>query len=140
MICQEARISNICAELFAFLKSDELETVIHTKPVKKIIKPTVVQAEITVGFLNLRMVWKPLTKMNGVISGSDEGANVFIYLPFTENRNGSGEQFQLSGYWSERGTEKILSVMVANEYKTSPIGTRRVVSNVPISTADPLTQ
>jgi hypothetical protein len=138
MICQDERIRNICAELFAFLKSDKTEAVIHEKKVKKTVKPTVIQAELTVGFLTVRMVWKPFSKVNGVPSGSDEGANVFIYLPFTENRNGTGEQFQLSGYWSERGTEKILSALVNSEYKTTPIGVRRVVSDAPVTTTDPL--
>lgn len=134
MICDEPRIVNICKELFNFLKSDKLETDLHTKTITKITRASVIQTEISVGFMTLRMVWKPLKREGGVDSGTDEGAQVFIYLPFSEG----DERFEVKGYYSERGSKPLFRVIVQDAYKSSPYGVRRVVPAVQVSDTNPL--
>lgn len=135
MNCTDQRIVDVCNEIFLFLRSGERETSIHTKQVRAIEKGNVRQADIDIGFVRIRLVYKPLQVVLGQTQGSDEGASAFIYLPF-KSPNGSDE-FVIKGYFSTRGTEKVLSIIAAEEYVTSRFGTRRVVDNKPIDNTRP---
>ena len=135
MNCADQRIVDICNEVFLFLRSGEREATIHTKQVRALEKGDVRQADIDIGFIRIRLVYKPLQVIAGQTKGSDEGASAFIYLPF-KSQNG-GDEFMIKGYFSTRGTEKILSIIVADEYVTSRFGTRRVIDDRPVDKSTP---
>lgn len=137
MICTDERIVNICTELFAFLKSDKTDEIIHNKTLTKAARGGTVQTEITVGFLTVRMVWQPFVKDGDIARGSDEGASVFVYMPFAESAQRTAQKFELKGYYSERGSEKRLTVIVHDIYKTNPIGPKRVASVLKVTTTNP---
>lgn len=131
MICSDQRIVDICTELFRFLKSDKEEAVVHTKHLKKIDKKSVIQTEIDIGFLTIRMVWKPYNFVNGSETGSDEGANLFVYLPFKDNSSdANSNQAMFRGYYSERGTNRQVTAILSNDYTAHSYGARRVVQDL----------
>lgn len=139
MICTDPRIVDICTDLFRFLKSDLTETTIHTKKCQKIDKKTVIQTEIDIGFLTIRMVWKPYNVQNSFETGSDEGANLFIYLPFKESaKDPNSNQFMIRGYYSERGTDKRINISVQNEFISSQFGPKRIVHDLNVIQGNPL--
>lgn len=137
MICNDERIVNICTELFTFLKSDKKEDIVHNKTLTKSVRGGTVQTEITIGFLTVRMVWQPFVKEGDVGRGSDEGASVFIYLPFAETNQRTADKFELKGYYSERGSENRLTIIVHDIYKTNPIGPKRVTVVPKVTTTNP---
>ena len=131
MICTDERVTKICSEIFHFLKSSENSKDIHRKTInKRSYKTGSCGTSIDIGFLSITMVWKPLTMVNGEKSGSDEGANVFIYLPFAASPSMGAAKFQVTGYYSEKSSRSMLTIVTEDIYKSSPIGTQRVVREV----------
>ena len=139
MICMDERIIKICSEMFHFLKSSESSKEIHRKTiVKRNYQTGSSGTSIDIGFLSITMVWKPLTLVNGEKSGSDEGANVFLYLPFANSAAMGSSRFQVTGYYSEKSSNSILTVITDDMYKSSPIGTQRVIREISdIDTSSP---
>jgi len=137
MICYDPRIIKICEELLSFLKSDDEERTIHRVLVKKQKRESSSFAEIEIGFITVRLVYKPLTIVNNSEVGSSEGGSVFIYLPFSENGGKFDTKIEIKAYYSERGNDKKLTANVSNEYRSSSVGPKRVVHNVQVSTTDP---
>lgn len=139
MICNDERIVKICSEMFHFLKSSDNSKEIHRKTINKRSYQTgSYGTQIDIGFLNISMVWKPLTIINGEKAGSDEGANVFIYLPFANGPAMGASRFQLTGYYSEKSSSPMLTIVTEDIYKSAPIGTQRVVREVvDIDTSSP---
>ena len=127
MICFDERMTKICSELFHFLKSDEADTEIHRKRIyKREYRTGSVSCHIDIGFIRIHMIWKPLTVTNGTRSGSDEGANVFIYLPFSDSGLAADSRYQASGYYSERATSPTLTLQVEEANRNTRRGPQRV--------------
>ena len=136
-VCSDERIVNLCKELFTFLRSDNNEEVIHSKKVTKLIRGSTKVTEITIGFIRIRMVWQPFTKEGNIEKGSDEGANLFIYLPFKEP--GSNEDsIEIKGYYSERGNQIRVTAIVEDTMKPSLRGPARIVQSMKIATTNPI--
>ena len=128
MICFDDRMTKICGELFHFLKSSEPEIEIHRKRLyKREYRTGSVTCHIDIGFIRIHMIWKPLKIVNDNRSGSDEGANVFIYLPFSSSGLSSDTRYQIPGYYSERSNKPSLTVVVDDINKNTRRGPRRVV-------------
>ena len=72
------------------------------------------------------MIWKPLSVVNGTRSGSDEGANVFIYLPFSDSGLSSDSRYQAAGYYSERASSPALTLSVDDANRNNRRGPKRV--------------
>lgn len=139
MKCFEPSIERVCSELFHFLRSEDRSRVIHNKTITRIEKQRSCSTEITIGFMTIRMVFKPLTIEGGISTGSDEGANVFILLPFSDDGSKLGsEKLEIKCYYSERGSEHRLTASVPSEFKGTIIGPRRVSQELPITQGDPL--
>lgn len=132
--CTDNRILNICSEIFSLLKSGENEGIIHKKEVSiKTFSTGSKSISIVIGFLNFQMIWKPIKMTNLGISGSDEGASVFITLPIFQ---GSAENMiKTSAYYSERNNEKSLIVISS---KNQVAGKKRINYIENIVTTDPL--
>ena len=113
--CEDDRILKICAELFTLLKSGEITGTIHKKEVfVKTFSTGSKSASITIGFLNFQMIWKPLKNTNLGNSGSDEGASVFINVPFFV---GSSEDLiKTTAYYSERSNQPTLNVLDSKNF------------------------
>lgn len=108
--CEDDRILKICADLFTLLKSDEDSKVIHKKEVNvRTFSTGSKTASITIGFLNFQMIWKPLRMTTTGNSGSDEGASVFISVPFFEGA--SEDLIKTTAYYSERNNAPSLTVI-----------------------------
>ena len=122
MDCSDRRLVLLCTQAFQLLKSDQSKGSVGHKEVVVRQNNTTGSRSLTlmVGIDQIDMIYKPY---NGY-SGSSEGANVFIQLPFKDNE---GNAIRISCYYSERGKEPVL--MASNSSITSSptySGVRRV--------------
>ena len=129
MNCTDKRWVSICTDIFRLLKKDVTKGDVHGIEVN-IRKAKSTQsriATVTLGLVTIEMILKPYKVEAQGKTGSDEGANVFIILPFEDN---SSHGIRIPAYYSERGREPELTCSVSDAMK-SPIhsGTRRVVSD-----------
>lgn len=133
--CEDDRILKICAELFTLLKSDEESAVIHKKEVNvRTFSTGSKTATITIGFLNFQMIWKPLRMNTTGNSGSDEGASVFISVPFF--KGAPEDVIKTTAYYSERNNSSTLTVIDSKNLNKSP--QRRVIYKQNIDTTPPV--
>lgn len=139
MICNDQRIINICGELFHFLKSDQDSCIVHGKTCTKIARGKATFTEITIGFLTIRVLFVPYFVQDSKEHGSNEGASVFIYLPFSETGVADNSQrIEIKCYYSERGTVTRLVANVEDILKSTTLGPKRIVKDLKVTNNDPL--
>ena len=99
MNCTDRRLVSVCSDIFAVLKSGELKGSIHGKEisVRKSASSGSLMASVSIGLMKIDMILKPFKVEGGTRSGSDEGANVFIILPFEDN---DGQGVRIPAYYS----------------------------------------
>jgi hypothetical protein len=130
MICTDNRLVGVCTELFRILTSDEDVGSIQGKEilVRNSSKTGSFIANITIGLMTIEMIYKPAKMGEGKIVGSDEGANVFILLPFEDDaKNG----IRIPAYYSERGKNPELKASPAEAMRSPTFaGVRRVIHDL----------
>ncbi len=84
------------------------------------------------------MVWKPYQLIDNKEIGSDEGANLFLYLAFRETSSVDSDQLMITGYYSERGTNKVVTIQAPNEFKSTTFGPKRIVKNLEVDNTNPI--
>jgi len=136
--CNDPRIENICIELFDFLKSSDNNRTIHNKEIVKITRMNNSHCDINIGFLQIRMIFKPYQKEDNIETGSNEGAAVIIQLPFTETGAILEDKMYIRGYFSTRGKEKRLTVQSNDTMKPSTFGQKRISEDRSLSKSNPL--
>lgn len=136
--CTDLRIENLCVELLDFLKSEDKTRVIHTKEITKTIRETIQYCDITIGFISIRMIFKPYQRLDNMENGSNEGASIILSLPFSESGSMIDEKISLKGYFSTRGKEAQLTIIAPDSTKPVPFGTKRIVNDKAISEFNPL--
>lgn len=135
MDCTDPRLLKPISEVFHFLKGPETHTEIHGKPIQKKLHRTGSRgASFTAGFLEVRLVFTPMSDDgDGRARGSDEGAAVFVSLPF---RDEDSPPLQIQGYYSERNGSPRLT-MNSPGYSKPSSGVQRVVYDLPAPTMLP---
>ena len=133
--CKDERILAVCAEMFNLLKSGETEGTIHRKETSvRTFSTGSKSVSLSIGFLNFQMIWKPIKMTSLGTSGSDEGASVFITLPFFE---GSTENIiKTAAYYSERTNNRTLTVIDFNHSKSKE--KKRVIYSENVSIEPPI--
>lgn len=136
--CTDPRVTKVCSELFILLTSGAKSGDVHHKDIKVRDHATGSRsAEIEIGFITLNMVWVPHRRIGGASKGSDEGANVFIKLPFVDA--GEGTQAQISAYYSERGREPVLRANPPEGMRSKLYtGPRRIKYQSRVDTSPPI--
>jgi|SaaInlV_100m_DNA_2_1039680.scaffolds.fasta_scaffold19638_2 hypothetical protein len=133
--CEDDRILKICAELFTLLKSNDNSKIIHKKEVNvRSFSTGSKSASITIGFLNFQMIWKPMKMTTTGNSGSDEGASVFINVPFF--KGATEDIIKTTSYYSERNNMSTLTVLDSKNLNKNT--QRRVTYKQNIDTTPPV--
>lgn len=127
MNCTDRRLVSICSDIFRIIKSGEEKGEVHGKEitVRKSASSGSSIVSLTIGLMSIDMIMKPFRVNDGTNSGSDEGANVFIILPF---QDGASNGIRIPAYYSERNKEPELTCSVSDAMKSpTHSGTRRIV-------------
>lgn len=127
MHCTEPRLVDLCSRLFKILTSGESKGEVHGIEVDvRETKTGSRLCNVKVGLMNIDMIFKPYNITEQGANGSDEGANVFLALPFQDNTN---QGIRIPCYYTERSGSPVLMASVPNGMSSKATSSvRRVVS------------
>jgi len=139
--CTDPRLIKVCQECFTFLKSDLEEGRVLKRAVRKERFSTTTSVGVTfpLGMMEIRMIWKGPARSPSEL-GQEEGASVFIHLPFGKESDGRSA-LRVPAYFSVRNGPSLSILSPEGQFVSQRTGPRRVrMTPVEANLEDPVSE